>query len=249
MSVRTAPCDWPVADLECLVLEGLDAPVREALEESAVSWLWDWSGRQYGICEVELWPVVPPTYTSTYQGRWGWVPWRPVKLWDGFHNIYCKDLGYQSGTTVRLPGPVQSVTTVEVDGVVLPADAWRLDNNNILVRTDGARWPVSSDLNNPVFRVVFDRGIEVPHGGQIAAAVLLCELAKSITGKPDCQLPKRVSTVTREGVTIGILDDMEGLDKGRTGIWVVDSWLASVTKRPKRARVMSPDTMPHRSSP
>ena len=43
-----------------------------------------------------------------------------------------------------------------------------------------------------------------------------------------------------------MMDAFEGLDEGRTGLWMVDSWLESVRKPPRPARVHNPDNYLHR---
>lgn len=92
------------------------------------------------------------------------------------------------------------------------------------------------------FQVTYMRGIDVPMGGQVAAGRLACELAKAACGDNTCALPKRVQTITRQGVTVGLLDSFDDVDKGRTGIWLIDSWVASMNIPQSRAgRVLSPD--------
>src|SRR5699024_472918 len=134
---------------------------------------------------------------------------------------------------------------VRIDGNVLPDSAYRVDYGNILIRTDGQTWPAVQDmLADPselnTFEVTYKRGIEVPAGGQFAAGVLACELAKAYCGDQTCELPKRVQTVTRQGVTVGFMDQFEGLEEGKTGIWSIDSWIASVNRVGTFASVMSP---------
>jgi hypothetical protein len=52
-------------------------------------------------------------------------------------------------------------------------------------------------------------------------------------------LPERVQTITRQGVTVGFLDPQDFLEKGRTGITMIDLWLRSVNPRgiSRRARM------------
>jgi hypothetical protein len=89
--------------------------------------------------------------------------------------------------------------------------------------------------------VTYQQGKPVPVGGQIAAGLLACELAKAACGDKSCGLPQRVQSITRQGVTVAVLDAFDDIDTGHTGIWLIDSWVASVTKRPRRWRVLSPD--------
>ena len=50
---------------------------------------------------------------------------------------------------VILPGPVGGIEKVTVDGVILSATAYRVDNGNRLVRTDGGCWPACQDMSKP----------------------------------------------------------------------------------------------------
>lgn len=263
-SIRTAPCDWPlVEELACPALDELDDyGLRDALVESAVSLLWNWTGRVYGLCEISVRPCREDCAPSTYQGIAGVpssvganAPFLPVLINGEFFNVSCRrscrgTCGCRRIEEIGLPGPIDSVLRVDLDGEVLDPSAYRVDNRNYLVRTDGGVWPTCQDLEAPVgsqgaFEVTYLWGTPVPKGGRLAASVLACEMAKAATGR-DCSLPQRIQTITREGVTVGVLDSFEGLEGGRTGLWLVDSWVTSVVNAPRRSRVLSPDLHPDR---
>ena len=262
MTIRTAPCEWPlVDDLPCPALDELagsyDQALADALVETATSLLWQWTGRVYGLCELTVRPCRRDCVSSTYQGIAGVpsnlganMPFLPVLINGEFFNLSCgrscRDCSCTKTPEVGLPGPVDSIVDVEIDGQTLASSAYRLDNRYWLVREDGEQWPTCQDLAKPLgedgtWAVTFKTGTPVPKGGQLAARVLACEMAKAALGR-ECELPQRVQSVTREGVSIAVLDSFEGLESGRTGIWLVDSWVTSVTKSPRRARVLSPDT-------
>lgn len=59
----------------------------------------------------------------------------------------------------------------------------------------------------------------------------------------DCQLPQRITSVSRQGVSYTILDSQEFIDDLRTGLYVVDMFLKSVNpdKARAKARVFTPD--------
>jgi hypothetical protein len=140
---------------------------------------------------------------------------------------------------------------VQIDGEVLDPSAYRVDNGRLLVRQDGGRWPTCQDMGaalgeDDTWGITYDKGYPVPAGGQIAAGLLANELAKAACNDRSCGLPQRVQTVTRQGVTIAVLDAFDDIDEGHTGIWLIDSWVASVVRRPRRMRVLSPDRMPPR---
>lgn len=263
MSLRTAPCQWPLAPLTCDALDDLDYGLDDDIRQMATSRLWNWTGRVFGLCELTIRPCKRrcPESETTYAGATGVPgtpgPWRPVLIDGDWINLRCGRCGDVCSCTtvssIRLPGPVDSIVSVVVDGATVDPSAYRVDNRSQLVRQDGSSWPDCQDLSKPAgevgtWSVTYKRGVPVPKGGQVAAAMLACEMAKAIVAPKDCQLPRRViQSVTREGITLGF-DLFEDIEKGKTGIWMVDDWVASVVHRPKRSQVMSPDTMRPRST-
>ena len=266
--IRTAPCDWPVILRDCAALDELDE-AGEAGEgpaeltaadviEAATAYLWTWTGKVYGLCPVTVRPCRAdcPEFT-TYRGAghpdpllptYGWGPALVGGVWRNVRCGVCRGDGCSCDTVeaIELPGPIHSIDQIRIDGEVLDPSAYRVDDRRRLVRDDGEGWPDCQDLGKPAgepgtWTVTYRWGVPVPKGGQIAAGVLACQLAKALRGDSSCELPQRVQTVTREGVTVGILDPFEGLEGGRTGLWVVDSWVASVTQAPARSTVHSPD--------
>lgn len=247
--VRTAPCDWPLTLIEpCAELDALDEEPRTVVETMATSLLWRWTGKVYGPCETRVRPARSDCSGSTYRGTQ--PRWQPVLIDGAWRNVscgYCGDLCLCDRLyAVRLPGPIASIVDVTVDGATVDPAAYRVDDHAYLVREDGESWPVANDLTKPegeegTWTVTYTRGIEVPAAGKVAAGVLACEMAKALSGSTECQLPQRIQTITREGVTVGVVDPFEGLEQGRTGIWLVDSWVASITGTKQRSRVFSPD--------
>jgi hypothetical protein len=78
--------------------------------------------------------------------------------------------------------------------------------------------------------------------GKMAARMLAIEFCKMWSGE-DCELPQRVTSIARQGVSYTILDPQEFVAQGRTGIYFVDLFLKSVNPdgAKNRARVFSPD--------
>lgn len=131
--------------------------------------------------------------------------------------------------------PIREVVEVIVDGDTLDPSAYRVDDYRWLVRVDGDSWPCCQDLAAPLgdpdtFGVTFEYGSNPPHGGVTAAATLACHLALAKCGSNRCKLPDRVQNITRQGVTMTIVDPMQFLDQGKTGLYEVDLWLASLPK-------------------
>lgn len=115
---------------------------------------------------------------------------------------------------------------------------------------DGVCWPscqslALADTEDNTFSVTVTYGREVPELVKLATATLACELIKDCVGKP-CDLPKRVTSISRQGVTMALLDPQDFLDKGRTGIWIVDQAIATYNpnKLNRPAAVYSVDQSP-----
>jgi hypothetical protein len=260
------PCTWPVlypADCAALGSDADPSPDRARYEQMAAEFLWNWTGRSYGLCPVLLrpcrkdcpasdtyWGLGPYTVgSSSFSGGAGWSP----ALLDGhWMNVGCgvcgDDCACIGGTpALSLPPSVHAITEVRIDGAALAASAYRVDNHALLVRLDGNAWPTCQNMAaDPrsaanTFQVDYTRGVPVPLGGQVAAGALACELAKAATGDKTCALPQRVQTIARQGVTMTMLDTFEDVERGRTGIWIVDSWVASVTQPRRGGSVRSVD--------
>lgn len=62
----------------------------------------------------------------------------------------------------------------------------------------------------------------------------------------NCQLPERVTSVSREGISYTLLDPQDFLDQGRTGLYFVDLVIKTYVGTKARAGVMSPELPPPR---
>lgn len=254
----TGPCQWPVSYDECgngcAALDQLDDQARARIEQMAVEALWRWTNRVFGLCEISVRPCRQDCTEglSTFWGSGGsgGSPWRPTLIGGQWYNLTCQRCGDLCGCTdtpaISLPGPVASISEVLIDGQPLPPASYRVDNRRWLVRLDGGEWPTCQDMSAGPFQpdtwqVTYARGLPVPVGGQIAAGLLACEFAKALCNDQSCQLPRRVQTVTRQGVTVAMLDAFDDIDTGHTGIWMIDSWVASVTRARRGSTVRSPD--------
>jgi len=67
----------------------------------------------------------------------------------------------------------------------------------------------------------------LPPGCARQVMKLAYEFWKSSNGKA-CSLPERITNVTREGVSWTLLDPLDFLDKGLTGIGSIDLWISRV---------------------
>lgn len=153
-------------------------------------------------------------------------------------NGYYVDLG--------IAAPVWGAWDVIAGGVTLPASAYTVHDKRYLVRTDGELWPVTGNgqtsLVDPnTFRATWAYGRRVPTGGQKAAQLFVTEIAKLCIGDKSCQIPQRVTSMTREGMTFTILDSMKMIEEGRTGIALIDLWLVSdKAGRKSKPRIFAP---------
>lgn len=230
-------CSWPV-DRTCLPLADSE-PERvkqENAEDLAVSVLWALSGRQFGVCQVIARPCPSPCLGSgsTWLGGPGWWP-----VWDGdnWRNVRCGCSGVCSttgpsiihlGSSVALP--VREVTEVRISGQVLNPAQYRLEGD-LLYRVGGEEWP-SQDLSRPLdepgtWSVTYTRGNTPPAGTAVLVALLAKEFLDACGGGK-CRLPRRVQTVSRQGVTYQMVDPTDIYRDGLTGLPEIDVWLSSV---------------------
>jgi len=243
-----APWSTPGA-LDCVIPEGQPELGINAIDVASEV-LWVLSGRQFGICVRTTRPAGPGCHGG---------PWPSLALGQqtapyaagvlgvgGQLGLPGRPCGCSAKSAVKLPGRVVSVISVVVDGETLDPGDYRLSRRQ-LYRTDGGRWPACQHLdarpNEPgYFAVTYRRGRAIPVSGTRAVNELACELVKARLGDSKCALPKRVQTITRQGMTIGLLDPMTFLEKGKTGLYWCDLFLSTWNPRGYRrsARGWSP---------
>lgn len=220
--------------------------------------LWAETGRRFGVCEVTVRPCKKTCgpcgdipffdWDGFYYGfSTPYLPFLDGGVWVNIPPCGCPDECFCSkAEQIPLPSPVCEIIEVQIDGAVLPASSYRVDDFKWLVRTDGEKWPrcqSAADLGEPdTFGVTLTYGRPVPALLKQATAELACQLLKACVGQP-CQLPQRISNISRQGVTIGYIDPQEFWRDRRTGIYVVD--LAIQTFNPhrltRRPSIYSPD--------
>jgi hypothetical protein len=212
--------------------------------------LWALSGRQFGFTTVTLRPVqwhqrdtpfpdlwiawpgamAPPMSASPFGTWWGWA-------------IDEIDMGFCSNVEARLPAPVYDVTQVKVDGQILPTTSYRVDDNRILVRTDGNAWPAWNDLRkddtqNGTWSATGVFGSNIPADAALAVGELACEFLRAIDGE-DCRLPKNITSIARQGVTIRLPDPAEAFKSGLTGLRLPDLFIKTWNPKGLRSRARS----------
>lgn len=249
-------CTWPLNWAGCTdtdALDSLNPDERELVEQLSVDYLINWCQGLYGTCPVIWRPCRQPCTDGPGSA------YSPLSIGGRLYSGGgCGSCGNSCSCgftpTLRLVGPVAEVESIMIDGSELPPSAYRLDNGYLLTRVDGEGWPTTQNMIAPEtdegsFAIHYQRGNKVPPGGQVAAGLLASEVAKALCNDSECQLPLRVQQVSRQGVTISFIDEFSNLmANGQTGIWLVDSWLASVMQPRRASRVYSPD-IPRRRFP
>lgn len=240
-----APCDWDITvDPACC--PGWDTLPAEQQARGityATMVLWAATGRQFGPCEVVTRPCGNDRRCGEC-GSWtvGYGGWMRPYILDGlWRNCLCAcACDCKPRCQITLPGPVASVSQVLIDGVILAASSYRVDDNQYLVRTDGDCWPRCQDYNVDVpaddtLQVTYLRGTPVPQALLDAAATLACEFAKSCAGEA-CRLPGRISSIARQGVNVTFTDIDNLLKRGLTGIVEVDQVIVALNPSMLKAR-------------
>jgi hypothetical protein len=241
------PCGWVVTPCDSCCTQALNdlGPLRPALEAMTTRILWSATGKRYGLCETTLRPC-----RRNCGSFWGGLPF-PTRISGDWVNIPCGSCVGACGCNVLsefIAENVESVVAVKVDGVDLgPAETVAVYDRRRLVRVDGDWWPTCQDLaatddETGTWSVTVEQGEPVPEGGGFVGGILLCELAKACTSDPECRLPQRIQTITRQGVTVGFQDKFENLSDLRTGLFEVDLWIeAARTTKYAGASVSSID--------
>jgi hypothetical protein len=240
-SAWASPADIPERHRPLLSNEEWERVLMQASEI-----LWALSGRRWfgGGCEdtatLRSVPPVPGRGSWPYEDSWGKCACWSYGTWHGGW-LFPAPAGaaqHYAPMAVRLPeAPVTGVTSVTINGE--PFSDYRLTRSGWLERLDGNTWSVCDDST----QVVYTFGESPPEGGVQAAVALAVQLAMDEVGSEECQLPQRVTSVTRQGVSMTVLDPQEFLTNGRVGLYVVDLWLSAVNpqSRGQRGSVWSPD--------
>lgn len=256
-SLPSLPCGWDVATDCCPTWDDYDPAIQEAASEYGALTVWAATGRRFGLCERTVRPCGGSHDSSVYGYWWTdgtWMPYIFNGVWRNCTGCAGSSLGCctcEPRCQVYLPPPVHSIpaTGISIDGVILDVDAWRVDNGQWLVRTDGECWPLCQDFNvdtgEGVFEVTYLKGQAVPNVLLHAAGELACEWAKNCVGAP-CRLPQRVTSIARQGVSVSLVNIDELLRNGLTGITTVDQMIRSFNpySMTSSMRIASPDWPP-----
>ena len=196
--------------------------------------LYQLTGLQFpGTCEQ----VVRPCANSANPYGFNWTtwnfPWIPLRIggsWIntgpcGCHMARCDCTTYPRVYLGR--DDVQTVTEVTIDGDVLDPSAYRLDENQYLVRTDGSTWPCCQNLGSDLgetgtWGIELTYGWPVPQALQNAAASLAAEFINACTEGATCRLPPRTQQIVKQGTSITMAGVLSEIEQGLTGLTDVD---------------------------
>ncbi len=233
------PCDnWPVEWI-CDISTASPALTGLAVA-TATEVLWAMTGMRFGLCNVTLRPCRQDCFTGGMYDDFG-PSWQassypqPALIGGLWFNLTCGSCsGGCSCSPVSefiLPAPVNEIIEIKIDGTPMVTGSYRLDNNRIVVRTDGGVWPRCNDLNLDdtevgTWSVTATYGEVIPDGAKLAMGALACEIIRAAEGG-DCKLPAGVQQLVRQGVTISYPDVGALFRQGRTGLYLVDLFLST----------------------
>lgn len=210
------------------------------------------TGFQYGLCQI----TIRPCKRACFDGLWpyggGWLEYGvgasyplPALIQGRWYNLTCGDCSGECTcgvlSEITLPGSIYDIIEVKVDGLPLTQGTdYRLDNSRKLVRL-GDIWPTCNDLNLAdtevgTWSVTFRTGQPVPALGRVAVGVLTDEFAKMLVCDSTCRLPLNVTSMSRQGVDIELLDPREIFENRRTGLYLPDLFINTVNPAGLRSR-------------
>lgn len=146
--------------------------------------------------------------------------------------------------------PVESLDLVEKIDTCPGGEESVLDgicNVGSLVRVSAPRYPAigpieQSGCGENLYRLTYTIKSNLPPGTQKAVEFLALQNLKALAGDSKCKLPERVQSISRQNVSWTLIDPMDFLEKGKTGLVRVDAWLAAVNPAgaKSKARIVHP---------
>lgn len=215
------------------------------------------SGQRFDSCQVTIRPCRKECYGDGWPrlagGWWEFGTWPQPLLYAGsWYNIACGFCGTGCSCSIVsetiLPGPVQEIVQVTVDGEVLVEGTdYRLDDYRKLVRLGGNLWPLCNDLNKSVtdvgtWSVTAIYGEPFPNLGKLAMGQLVCQIIADLVGN-DCTLPDNVTNITRQGLSFTLQDVNDLVQEGFEPLTYVNRFIEryNPNKLQGRARLYDVD--------
>lgn len=252
------PCNWTI-DTSCI-------PEWDALPEAsqvvgytlATYQMWALTGRRFGPCQIAVQPCRQRKRLPLYQAfpvpGWGFYGSAgvggggPVIIDGTWFNMCGNGCRCRARCEIDLDGPTDTASVLEVTvrGEVVPSSAYQIQNNYLLVRTDGECWPTCVDYSKqdpPEFTVTYLRGEPLSAAMELMTGRLAYEYALACEGSDECRLPNRLQSLSRQGVSVQVSIGTQYLDFGMTGLAEVDQFIINVNpyRMQQRPMVLSPD--------
>jgi hypothetical protein len=213
--------------------------------KSASQLLWAMSGRKYSgintvteryICTTRRYRYGASERNYTAELLNGNVYNIPYQDFNNYVDVTSDGLTPQS--RLRLRGrPVIKIHNIRNRaGEEISPDNYYLVDHSTIQAAQGVPW-APCDIE-----VTYTYGAQAPELGRQAAKYMALQFIKLWSGE-DCDLPARVTSVSRQGVSYTVLDSQEFIQELRTGVYTVDLFLKSVNPDGARAkaRVFNPD--------
>jgi len=275
-AVSVGPCSsWTtVEDIAACCGVDSDTSILEAPMVAASQVLYALSSKRWtGTCTRRVRPCSSSGCNGPY-GGWVGTGWGGGGDWNlGVYGLWetreRPPCGCSHLDRVPLAGHATDVLEVTIDGMIVAADTYRLDENRWLTRTPEAAdpdtrlyWPSCQDLSLPesedgTFSILYEFGMDPPQAGVLAATELACAIHQTCAGGGslgECPLPNGVVKIVRQGIEIELSPFASwGMKDGawRTGLPLVDLFLNTYNptgRRRRRSAVWSPD-MPRFARP
>jgi hypothetical protein len=155
-----------------------------------------------------------------------------------YHGIECRTDEYmtQAGMCViELDGfPVDEIFSVHTTSAGEPAevtDFREIPGGRVRICcTSACDDTICHVCNDPSVIIQYRTQSNLPPGAARVVRTLASEFYNSATGAP-CALPERITTVNRQGMSWTVLDPLDFLDQGLTGLGSVDAWISAVNRK------------------
>lgn len=228
------PVTWPDG-------EGWNAPNPDSVKVAAAERATSATLRMLTLYRVGGTPItVMPCARSCRAPRMRVGMFHPVLLDSGsYANCWCSTgCSCASNPTVTLTAPVGKIIEVKVNGEVVQASAYQVEDGDKLVRVDGKGWPACAGKD---FTVTYLNAYPVDEYGRYVAGFLASEYLKAFASDKKCRLPSAIRTLTRQGISYEITPGM--FPNGLTGVPEVDAYILQWNPNGLRTKpqVYSPD--------
>jgi hypothetical protein len=196
-------------------------PLWTDMVRTATRILWAATGRRFGYCRAVERPMSLPC---------GCECGCTISCGDPWHDL----------STIRLSRrPVAQLNEIVFDGQIQRLDQFAVATDGTVVSLGDAEFPTEQDVQLPLsepgtWMIDYLYGKQVPDLGRMAVGELAIELGKACNSDSSCKLPQRVQTISRQGMSVTLLDTQDHLKNGLWGLTLVDQFIS--TENPNRLR-------------